>query len=170
MAFFRHISIYPIDNKVDRLSTYVQGTHFRDALSAKISLPDMTPAELQHAIFAYMPQWVTKLMWLRNRIVQLLGVELQGEGMAPKNSELAVGDSAGFLVVKEKYCDEIISFAEDKHMTFYLSVAKRQQLVVISTLVNQKTLFGKLYVAAIRPFHYVVARAVISSAVKGKRI
>ena len=82
----------------------------------------------------------------------------------------AVIDQAGFLTIIEKSDDEIISYADDKHMTFYLSVKKQDSTVIVSSLVNQKTLVGRIYVNAVLPFHYFIARIVINNAIKAKRI
>ena len=167
--FFSSIYNLPLPHN-DRLSHSAKGHHFRDALGADISNLSLTPSQLQYAIFAHMPGWVHKLMSMRNRLVKLFGFKVGQESMTPGSSELKVGDSAGFMKVIETHEDEIISYAEDRHMAFYLSVSKRQQQVVVSTLVNQKTFIGRLYVNAILPFHYVIARVVINNAVKAKRI
>ena len=156
--------------KSDILSQKAQVPFFRDALSANVSQHQLSPSELQYAIFNYMPNWVNQLMSLRNNIVKFFGFEVGQNNMQPERAELAVGDQAGFLTVTEKYEDEIISHAEDKHMSFYISVKKQNNNVIVSTLVNKKTLIGKLYVNAILPFHYVIARTVIYHAIKTKRI
>lgn len=117
-----------------------------------------------------MPSWVSKLMRARNRIVKLFGFEVGADNLTPNSDELKIGDKAGFLTVIEKTQDEIISYAEDKHMIFYISVLKQADQVIVSTLVNQKTLIGRLYVNSILPFHYVIARTVMNNALKAKRL
>ena len=156
--------------KRDNLASKTKGHYFRDALSMKVKNQTLTPSQLQHAIFAYMPNWVRVLMRIRNRIVSLFGFEVGADNLAPTSDELKVGDKAGFLTVIEKNADEIISYADDKHMTFYISVLKQSDEVIVSTLVNQKTLIGRLYVNSILPFHYVIARTVMNNAIKAKRI
>lgn len=154
----------------DRLNNKAQASFFRDALSAQITQHQLTPSELQYAIFNYMPTWVNHLMSFRNKIVKVFGFDVGQDNMVPENVELEVGDKAGFLTIIEKHEDEMISHADDKHMTFYLSVRKTENSVIVSTLVNKKTLIGRIYVNAILPFHYIIARAVIYNAVKAKRI
>lgn len=157
----------PVD---DFLANKSQAPFFRDALETDISKNDLTPSQLQYGIFNYLPSWVNALMSLRNKIVKVFGFDVGTANMAPASDELNIGDKAGFLTVIDKFDDEIISFADDKHMTFYLSVKKRADKVIVSTLVNQKTLIGRLYVNAILPFHYFIARIVINNAIKGQRI
>lgn len=156
--------------KQDKLASKVEGHYFRDALSMPLNNPSMSPSQLQHAIFAHMPSWVSKLMRARNRIVKLFGFEVGADNLTPNSDELKIGDKAGFLTVIEKTQDEIISYAEDKHMIFYISVLKQADQVIVSTLVNQKTLIGRLYVNSILPFHYVIARTVMNNALKAKRL
>lgn len=156
--------------KQDKLAGKVEGHYFRDALSMPLYNPSLSPSQLQHAIFAHMPSWVSKLMRIRNRIVKLFGFEVGADNLTPSSDELTIGDKAGFLTVIEKTQDEIISYAEDKHMIFYISVLKQADQVIVSTLVNQKTLIGRLYVNSILPFHYIIARTVMNNALKAKRL
>lgn len=157
----------PVD---DFLANKSQAPFFRDALEADVAKGELTPSQLQYGIFNYLPSWVNALMSLRNKIVKVFGFDVGTANMAPTSDELNIGDKAGFLTVIDKFDDEIISYADDKHMTFYLSVKKCADKVVVSTLVNQKTLIGRLYVNAILPFHYFIARIVINNAIKGQRI
>lgn len=169
MKLFRNISTL---NKPyeDRLAQKESQYYFRDALVAKATHNHLSPSQTQHAIFAYLPQWVNGLMRVRNCIVSVFGFKVGKDSLRPESSELSVGDRAGFLTISEKFEDEIISYAEDKHMDFYISVAIKNGNIVVSTLVNQKTLIGRMYVNLILPFHYIIARTVINNAIKAGRI
>lgn len=169
MNLFKRITALPKPHN-DRLSLKGQKHFFRDALITRRSKKELTPSQIQYAIFSYLPSWINVLMRIRNRIVAVFGFEVGQSNMAPKTDELAIGDQAGFLTVLEKYQDEIISIADDKHMTFYLSVALSGDDVVVSSLVNQKTMIGRIYVNSILPFHYFIARIVINNAIKAGRI
>lgn len=154
----------------DRLCFKDSGHTFRDALVAKRTLLELSPGQIQYAIFGYLPDWVNSLMALRNRLVKVFGFEVGQNSMLPASTDLKVGDQAGFLTVIECYPDEIISIADDKHMTFYLSVALKDDTFIISSLVIQKTWTARVYVNAILPFHYFIARLVINNAIKAKRV
>jgi hypothetical protein len=157
----------PFDDHLNSKAIY---PFFRDALQTPLSQEQLTPSQVQYAIFNYLPSWVNWLMIVRNKLVRFLGFEVGQTSMAPTSDELAIGDKAGFLTIIEKSDNEIISQADDKHMTFYLSVKKQNNTVIISSLVNQKTCIGRIYVNAILPFHYFIARIVIHNAIKAKRI
>ncbi len=154
----------------DLLAKQRKGRYFRDALSIPFSKPQLTPGNIQHRIFAYMPIWGNKLMSLGNAIVGCFGLTVEQDSRLHGKEDLQLGDSAGFM--KVIYCegDEIISYAQDKHMDFYLSVTKRDGHAIISTLVNKKIYFGRLYVNFIVPFHWVIARTVLAGAVKKGRV
>jgi len=169
MRLFKHIKGLPKPHK-DRLSMMSKKHFFRDALSTRRMKNELTPSQVQYAMFSFMPNWVSTLMKVRNRIVAVFGFDVVQSSMAPKTDELMLGDQAGFLTVIEKHPDEIISFADDKHMTFYLSIAFVGEEVVVSSLVNQKTIIGRVYVNAILPFHYFIARIVLNNAIKAGRI
>jgi len=154
----------------DTLARKAKGHYFRDALAIKLDKTELTPSQLQHAIFSHMPTWVTVLMRIRNKMVKLIGFTVGADNLTPSSDELSIGDKAGFLTISEKYDNEIISVSEDKHMSFYLSVLKQSDQVIISTLVNQKTFIGRLYVNSILPFHYVIARTVLKKAKKNYRV
>ncbi|MDP2562796.1 DUF2867 domain-containing protein [Psychrobium sp. 1_MG-2023] len=154
----------------DRLNSKAQQHFFRDALATPRNRNDLTVSQTQHAIFSYLPSWVNGLMNIRNKVVAVFGFEVGRSHKTPHSDELGIGDEAGFLTVIEKHSDEIISIADDKHMTFYLSVAFVGDDVVVSSLVNQKTMIGRIYVNSILPFHYFIARMVINNAIKAGRI
>jgi len=154
----------------DFLSEKSIAPYFRDALQVTLTKPELSAAQVQYRVFSQMPKWVDSLMSLRNRIVKHFGFDVASSSITPNNDQLKVGDAVGFMTVIR--CDEkeIVSFAEDKHMQFYLSVSKCTNRAVISTLVNKKTLFGRIYVTAIIPFHWLIARVVINQATVRNRI
>ena len=166
--FKRVTAITPSNN--DELSKHEQMPFFRDALVAPLSHEQQDAKDIQYAIFGYMPNWVHTLMSFRNKLVKKLGFKVGVNNMAINKHHLKAGDQVGFMTIKSITTSEVICFAEDKHMDFYLSVSKENKHATISTLVNQKTLIGRLYVNAILPFHYFIARIVINNAIKNKRI
>lgn len=102
--------------------------YFRDAL---MSQQQLEPEKIQINIFSHMPQWVDWLMTSRNLIVGIFGFEVAVDSFAPNNENkpLEIGDPVGFMTVIHRDEHQIVSFSEDKHMEFYMSV---------STFVNKK--------------------------------
>ncbi|WP_245957890.1 DUF2867 domain-containing protein [Marinomonas piezotolerans] len=167
--FFSQVRALPEPND-DRLSSLARAPYFRDVLQVPLNQTELVASQLQFGIFNYLPSWVNALMGLRNHLVKRLGFEVGQTTMTPEADHWEVGTKAGFLTVKEISDNEVISGAEDKHMSFFISVKKTNNTVIVSTLVNQKTFLGRVYVNAILPFHYVIARVVINNAVKAGRI
>lgn len=169
MAMFRvHSTSVPTD---DKLASLRASHSFRDALTAPLSLKRQTAAEIQHNIFSTMPLWVGALMTLRNNIVRVFGFNTAEAMAALEGSAIkAVGDKAGFLTVMHLSATEVICHSEDKHMHFFISVLKSKDSVTVSTMVNLKTRIGRVYMAIIKPFHWLIARVVINNAVKTGRI
>lgn len=167
--FFSQVKALPEPDD-DCLSSLANAPYFRDVLQAPLSQSGLVASQLQHRIFNELPDWVNALMGLRNRLVKRFGFEVGQTAMAPAADHWKVGSKAGFLTVMEISDEEVISGANDKHMSFYISVKKANNTVIISTLVNQKTLIGRVYVNAILPFHYVIARTVINNAIKAGKI
>ena len=144
---------------------------FRDALTVSLTRKDLTPAQVQLGIFSHMPSWVQTLMSVRNKIVGYCGFEVgQNIGAEKSITNLQVGDQAGFLTVIHLDNREIISFAEDRHMAFYISISITNDQATVSTMVNLKTWIGRTYMSIITPFHWLIARVVINNAVKAGRI
>jgi hypothetical protein len=157
--------------KNDYLSKQKNNRHFRDALAVPLQKKHLQPDQIQLAIFGYMPNWVNRMMTLRDKMVRSLGFNT-GEGMMSTQVPEALdeGDRAGFLTIIQKDDQEIISLAEDKHMQFYLSVRKEESQAVVSCLVNPTSKIGWLYLQLILPFHWLIARSVLHNAAKKQRL
>ncbi|MBB1488671.1 DUF2867 domain-containing protein [Oceanospirillum sediminis] len=148
-----------------------QKRYFHDALTVPLQKSELRPDQIQIAIFSHMPDWVNNMMAIRNRLVRSLGFNTEGNLMEQTPPErLQEGDQVGFLSIIHQSEQDIISYSEDKHMQFYLGVSKTDTSAIVSTLVNPKTRTGWLYLQFIRPFHWLIARAVLHNAVKKKRI
>lgn len=156
--------------KTDFLASKSEFPYFRDALLAPLTNKDLTPSNIQLNIFSHMPTWVNKLMRLRNGVVKRLGFRVDDDLFKVNVDQLKVGDKAGFMTVIRCNDIEIVSFAEDRHMDFYMAVTKKDDKVVISTLVNKKTTVGRVYLTMIAPFHWFIARTVITNAINKGRI
>jgi len=154
----------------DYLASVSRSPFFRDAICITPKKSVTKPDQAQVAIFGHMPKWVSAMMRVRNTLVKSLGFEVGQLNVKPTNDFLKVGDQVGFMHVIEKNEYEIISYAEDKHMAFYLSTKIDNDAIVLSTLVNKKTFIGRCYVNFIIPFHYFIARAVIKDALTNNRI
>lgn len=117
------------------------------------SLPPSAPGDvgtLATLLFADPPMWFTILLAIRDRIMIPFGVR--------PSHDLAAGDHIAFFPVLSRSSDEIVLGADDRHLDFRASVLLRRadNTVVATTVVRCHNLLGRLYLAAILPFHILV--------------
>jgi hypothetical protein len=96
--------------------------------------------------FAHLPVWARALMGMRNRLGRLVGLK-----PAPRT---------GFPVIQES-SDRVILGFDDKHLDFRVVVAVAGGFATVTTIVRWHNAWGRAYLAAIMPFHRVIAARVI---------
>ncbi|MFP5077497.1 DUF2867 domain-containing protein [Rhizobium sp. YIM 134829] len=106
------------------------------------------------------PLWVRLLMRLRDGAVRPFGL------MGRETVEATVPARAriGFFPVIDETNSEITLGLDDHHLDFRLVVtvenqADASQLISVTTLVHRKVTFGRVYMAAIAPFHRLIVRS-----------
>ncbi|GGD15395.1 DUF2867 domain-containing protein [Hyunsoonleella pacifica] len=122
---------------------------------------------IAHLIFGTMPKWVAFLMRLRNAIVKVFGLKTDmDKDFTPQYKP---GENIGFIKVFSVEDNEILLGADDKHLDFRVSVfnsKEQQHNIKVTTLVKYNNLFGKIYMALIRPFHVVIVKRMVKQAYK----
>ncbi len=119
------------------------GCDFADCY--EIAVPEGLDApEAVRRAFANGPRWAKALMETRDVLVGLVGLK-----PAP---------STGFPVISETP-DEVVLGFDDRHLDFRIVVGVAQGRARLTTLVRRHNLFGRLYLAAILPFHRRIAPA-----------
>lgn len=118
---------------------------FLDCFSVRTSMAPRPAAE----IIANFPGWVQALTALRTALVAPFGLKTEIEDDREK-----VG---GFPVISDNGIEVIAGF-DDKHLDFRISVLKHEERIYLSTWVHRHNIGGRIYLAAIMPFHILVAR------------
>ncbi len=62
--------------------------------------------------------------------------------------------------------DEAILGEDDKHLDFRVSVQRRSDDIVVTTVVHCHNLLGRLYLAVITPFHRLVVKSMLRRAAR----
>ncbi len=120
------------------------GAEHVDSLSATmVDGSPMTADILFERMFIQLPPFVLKLLKLRDALVKPLG--------------LKTGATFRDRII-DRDEEEIIIGAEDKHLSFWVSVYCSkpycdQQTVAVTTTVKYHNFLGKCYFAVIKPFH-----------------
>jgi hypothetical protein len=122
---------------------------FADAFKCQLSEDQPQNIDsVTRAIFLTMPQWVAKLLELRNAIVRPLGLKTSIDSDPSRDrDELKPGTAVGvFEVLARRLNEEIMLGEDDKHLDYRVSVRLEYEeekcWVVVSTVVKFNNWLG----------------------------
>ena len=122
---------------------------FLDCYSVVADIPPRRAAE----IITDFPQWVRFLLTIRRILTVPFGLSNDGP-RAP--------DKIGIFPVESETGHELIAGFNDRHLDFRVSVLSQKGLVFLATWVHPHNIGGRIYLAAIIPFHILVARKALA--------
>lgn len=162
----------PGESGLDRRA--VETADFKDAYRAPLRR-DLGMVELFAAVFGHHPWGVKLLLITRNCAAGLCGLEVPSvaEILRPRIAgPYVVGDKIGPWPIFAITDRELIAGRDNGHMDFRLSILKSADgaSVTVSTICNVHNLFGRLYLAAITPFHRAGVRALMARALASERL
>ncbi len=137
--------------------------------SCILNIDNITPDDIQVAFWCDMPDWVNGLMNLRNSLVKVFGLRGKGDStLEDVEKIIRYGGNNSFISVYNKSANENIIRITDKHLTAYMSVYieninEKEAKIYCSTLVRFHKKSGKIYFAAIFPFHHIIVRSMIKT-------
>ncbi len=139
-----------------RISDWYPGASLADSFA--VTLPPTAPTDigtLATLLFADLPLWFRTLLAIRDKIVTLFGVK--------STHDLEAREHIAFFPVLSRSADEIVLGVDDRHLDFRASVLLRRtdNRLAITTAVRCHNLLGRLYLAAILPFHILIAADVL---------
>jgi hypothetical protein len=148
-----------------RLEALLPGYTFADAYRVAIAA-DLDAHAAAQLIFDSPPSWVNGLMALRNALVRPLGLKA-GE----RRSATSTAQHVGMFPVLAEAADEILLGLDDRHLDFRLAVtvrpiARGTRQVIVTTVVKTHNRLGRAYLAAILPFHRLLARRMLGRAAR----
>ncbi|WP_299691858.1 DUF2867 domain-containing protein [uncultured Tateyamaria sp.] len=118
---------------------------FVDCYSVTADVPARKAAE----IITDFPGWARLLLLIRHVVTAPFGLSQDGP---------EADDKVGPFPVEYDTDSEMIAGFDDKHLEFRVSVLSRDGRVSLATWVHPHNVGGRLYLAAIMPFHIMVAR------------
>ncbi|MBY8822433.1 DUF2867 domain-containing protein [Sphingomonas colocasiae] len=145
------------------------GANLTDAYA--IILPQGTTRDidsLAKAILAHPAPWVGVLMRIRDAVMGMLGIKTAKQIRAATSSQDR--DRIDFFPVISRSPHELIVGEDDRHLDFRTSVLIRADehdaaaVAIVTTVVRCHNRLGRLYLAAIRPFHIVIVKAYLRRA------
>ena len=123
----------------------VGGEDFLDCYSVPA---DATPRHAADVITAF-PGWARFLLVIRRIVTAPFGLDNDGPDVA---------DKVGIFPVETETADELIAGFNDRHLNFRVSVQSRGGRVFLATWVHPHNWGGRLYLAAIMPFHILIVK------------
>jgi len=152
------MSVQEVAPNVDR-DRLLAGAQFVDAYRILVEGKALNARKAATKMFAHAPRWVEALLNLRNLIVGPLGLKTSGDG------EPAPGGMIGLFPVLSETPERLVAGFNDSHLDFRVVVdvvsAGTGQQVTTTTLVLTHNLLGRIYLAAILPFHRLIARSML---------
>ncbi|PJI91297.1 uncharacterized protein DUF2867 [Yoonia maricola] len=95
------------------------------------------------------PAWGKMLLQVRRVITAPFGLDNDGPNVA---------DKVGIFPVESETDDELIAGFDDKHLNFRVAVMSHAGQVSLATWVAPHNIGGRIYLAAIMPFHIAIVR------------
>lgn len=158
---------------IPEINIYLDGANHVDEKHVDSNKP---MREFIAAALSYMPSWLAALYKVRRVLVRLLGLK-QGsypgaEKIAPEDVIFSPGDMGGFFTVKAGEEDRYwIAGATEKHLSGQLAIVAEplpdgMRRFHMAIIVHYRHWTGRVYFNLIRPFHHVVAWAMMRHAAK----
>lgn len=144
--------------------------YYADCFAQSVGpLPLRCASEVYFNLTASSPLWVNMLLKLRDSLVSLFGFTptngFARAGGACRQNALAPGSDVDFFRVRQISDTELVLGLEDAHFDVLLSIYLNREVegdrVFITSIVQPHTSLGKLYLAAIKPFHKCVVKSML---------
>lgn len=98
------------------------------------------------------PAWVGLLLRLRGLLLSPFGLKSQDTG----------GDSIAIFPVVHESTQELVLGFDDRHLDFRISLFARDGYIHNATWVRRHNRFGRMYLAAVMPFHILITRQMLA--------
>lgn len=127
------------------LQRHVAAGDFLDCYAVAADVPPRRAAEIITAF----PGWARFLLVIRRLLTTPFGLSNDGPPAV---------DKVGIFPVESETGRELIAGFNDRHLNFRVSVLSEGGRVFLATWVHPHNFGGRLYLAAILPFHILIVR------------
>ena len=129
---------------------------FTDAYSVHVAEP-LDALQAARRMMGRRPRWVNGLLMLRNLAVMPFGL---------KSGAPTEGERIGIFPVVSASPERVVMGFDDAHLDFRVVVDVAPQgsgqKVTATTLVRTRNRLGRLYLAAVKPFHRAIVPAMLA--------
>jgi hypothetical protein len=154
----------------------LKAVNFSDAYQAPVSRPELGPQDVYRVALGRVTAWVKVLFKMRGIVASILGLRHERVVDVPfaPGATYKVGQRVGMFTIRSIEPDELIVGGDDKHLYFRMSVFRSSlngvETASVSTAVEIHNITGGIYMLVIKPFHRVIARAMLQRAVDAGRL
>jgi len=134
-----------------------------DCFEVVVSQPGLSAEQAARQAFETMPAWSGALLAVRNLLVRPFGLKGDPEAAAAKAPRIGM-----FPIVAQSDREMVLGF-DDRHLDFRIVVETEpsgpsgsQTAVRLMTLVKRHNRLGRIYLAAIMPFHKLIVAGTLT--------
>lgn len=128
---------------------------------------DFSADDVQSVFWTDMPRWIVGMMKLRDLMVKPFGLRgSKGVDAAELKKCIRRGGNHGMFSVVEKSGNEAVVMLQDSHLKAWMSVMIDASGIYAITLVKYNNRLGRAYFFVIGPFHKIIVRSALASAVR----
>jgi len=135
------------------------GAQFADAFRVATRDSTLDARQAAERMVTRAPGWIETLMTLRNAVVAPLDLK------TPSRRKSIAANSIGAFPVISETPERVVAGFNDKHLDFRLIVdvsgTATDRTITATTLVQKHNLLGRIYLAAIMPFHRIIVPAMM---------
>jgi hypothetical protein len=150
--------MFPAESQLHR---NLDQAFYSDAFETDLVDASLTPIEIATRALVSTPEWVDRLVNLRDRAVSLFGLKAVGRlklvGSGRSLSEPSIGDAFSIFHVVFVDDTELVLGIDDTHLDVRMSFLKRltasRATYVISSWVKTHNLLGRVYMLPVAPVH-----------------
>ena len=167
MGLFRSVETAPLPKESLLWTLHAPGD-FIDGYRVRAAYAPRHAAE----IALRFPAWVRLLLRLRGLLLSPFDLKSQGltsqdmssQDMASQDttSQVTGGDSIAIFPVTHESAQELVLGFDDHHLDFRISFFARDGYIHSGTWVRRHNRFGRLYLAAVMPFHILIAKQMLA--------
>lgn len=153
----------PASRPFPRPTDLLPGADFGDRYALTVDSQNLDAAEGSRRVFGHAPPWIKGLLGLRNMMTRPFGLKPGRDRTAPATPQIGI-----FPVIRQSP-GEVVMGLNDRHLDFRVSLEVRdlgagRQDISVSTAVRTHNLFGRSYLAIVKPFHRLIVPTMLRQA------
>lgn len=134
---------------------------FADAFAVCVPKNKLEAVDIAHLALTPMPHWISALLVLRDRMIAPFRLK---KTTAAHDPDIV---TIGIFPIESSRPDQVVLGFDDAHLDFRIVIdaadhAEADRLITATTFVKTHNALGRGYLAAVLPFHKMIARALMA--------